>query len=1093
MPHWINLSFYSTNKKVAYSTFIPRIKLPPRVAKCHSNSLATCPRIKSLYEDEENALFHAPIDYDAYDSQVFALSSVHTSSLNRLSRLIKKTSVSLLESGSSKVLKRKMSDPDIHHESSNSLLPASGSSAISIPVRSEDDFLLQTNPSVLHINDNIKNRPSDSIYEGDSMNLSRVVVGSMGSPSNQIHQSNTFGSSIPLRPGRALINPFDPSHVTIKLTSNRRRWSHIFPKGPTGLLIQQHHYQAGPANDPTVKNGSATASSPPSNDNSVSTSKITRSASQVGLQEHIRMRSRPSILTLSGSFSSHHQINRKSTLLWGATGEQEWTPALTTVSKIIIGVDWKSLTIPACLPITTDYFPDEVCLKTDYVFSDYSLLPDGVNADFAQQRAIYRKPLSTQEVFRELVSQRLAQGFQLILETNTSQTPGALAPGSACLVGSRQQVVQPNLEYKLSIGRVFHHIVLNGSEIGVTRYRPKHPYPPFNVHYHYRFQAPDHDTYEVSWVSFNTEKLENYNWNYLDHYICTRGDTDFALAETLKYWRFRFYILPLSSVATKKILEGSEHCDLYTALTLDEQNRFAEIFLRYIEIWVNKIKRPNVHKKGRLELSSLNMTSQLTRRRHSTGIMFSPNSQEKHGRLSEKPALQRSGSKVMERGRASPATDVVGPLTGTIDNEHTDVVDDFIGDALVLKESASNQEIIEAMKHPVHGVGFFSPQISLPSNAFVSSDAVAWLKSHMDGISTQEQATVILENLRKERLICHASGEFSHPLIVGFCLYHIVAQEKGADYQAPLGDLKSFEDEWLEVEVRPSQPVSSVPSFLADKLPPDWKGCSYKHTHLEIDAQGKSDRVEWGHARYQSVYQPDRAFEMAVQWMAASGSITADLITVWARKAQTSGLLMIPIPPDPFALPYSQKSDPLRGPVFIPLDVECLMETRSYLFEDFSEDTWAQRLMLLQEAIAIRFGFIACSLEAGSQYLHYQYIHLSGNVFLMIPSVPCKEPTSRGRSASTQSVQQRYPTYSEVDGNPHQQYIIKQQEGSDTRVGFLWSWNHMTSRRWKWSAASAKSEEAFQNKLLSDFCHFCSNGDNRLKAFWDVSCTKGNS
>lgn len=50
-----------------------------------------------------------------------------------------------------------------------------------------------------------------------------------------------------LRPGRALINPFAPSHVTIKLTSNRRRWTHIFPKGPTGVLIQQHHYQAVPA------------------------------------------------------------------------------------------------------------------------------------------------------------------------------------------------------------------------------------------------------------------------------------------------------------------------------------------------------------------------------------------------------------------------------------------------------------------------------------------------------------------------------------------------------------------------------------------------------------------------------------------------------------------------------------------------------------------------------------------------------------------------------------------------------------------------------------------------------------------------------
>ena len=37
-----------------------------------------------------------------------------------------------------------------------------------------------------------------------------------------------------LRPGRALVNPFDPSQTTIRLSSNRRRWTHIFPKGPTG-------------------------------------------------------------------------------------------------------------------------------------------------------------------------------------------------------------------------------------------------------------------------------------------------------------------------------------------------------------------------------------------------------------------------------------------------------------------------------------------------------------------------------------------------------------------------------------------------------------------------------------------------------------------------------------------------------------------------------------------------------------------------------------------------------------------------------------------------------------------------------------------
>lgn len=76
---------------------------------------------------------------------------------------------------------------------------------------------------------------------------------------------------------------------------------------------------------------------------------------------------------------------------------------------ILSGVDWKSLTIPACLPITTDYFPDKRSLNNDYVVSDYTLLPEGVNVDYAQNRAIYRKPLSTEEVFMELISQRLAQ------------------------------------------------------------------------------------------------------------------------------------------------------------------------------------------------------------------------------------------------------------------------------------------------------------------------------------------------------------------------------------------------------------------------------------------------------------------------------------------------------------------------------------------------------------------------------------------------------------------------------------------------------------------------------------------------------------
>ena len=46
------------------------------------------------------------------------------------------------------------------------------------------------------------------------------------------------------------------------------------------------------------------------------------------------------------------------------------------------GVDWKSLTMPASLPITTDYFPDKRSLENDYTVSQYALIPEDVNSDY---------------------------------------------------------------------------------------------------------------------------------------------------------------------------------------------------------------------------------------------------------------------------------------------------------------------------------------------------------------------------------------------------------------------------------------------------------------------------------------------------------------------------------------------------------------------------------------------------------------------------------------------------------------------------------------------------------------------------------------
>lgn len=73
MPHWMNLSFYSTNKKVSYSNFIPRIKLPPPLP---TNGCQKKDSPKTKLVAHEECIHNSFFDYDAYDAQIFQMPPV---------------------------------------------------------------------------------------------------------------------------------------------------------------------------------------------------------------------------------------------------------------------------------------------------------------------------------------------------------------------------------------------------------------------------------------------------------------------------------------------------------------------------------------------------------------------------------------------------------------------------------------------------------------------------------------------------------------------------------------------------------------------------------------------------------------------------------------------------------------------------------------------------------------------------------------------------------------------------------------------------------------------------------------------------------
>lgn len=100
-----------------------------------------------------------------------------------------------------------------------------------------------------------------------------------------------------------------------------------------------------------------------------------------------------------------------------------------------------------------------------------------------------------------------------------------------------------------------------------------------------------------------------------------------------------------------------------------------------------------------------------------------------------------------------------------------------------------------------------------------------------------------------------------------------------------------------------------------------------KSAHVDVSSSGKSDRLEWGTARYHTQFHPSAAFQLELQWFVATGCVLGEIVSGWARKAINNGFHLLPVPVDPFALPFTPNSDPLRGPIYVPLGVECLSDT----------------------------------------------------------------------------------------------------------------------------------------------------------------------
>lgn len=430
------------------------------------------------------------------------------------------------------------------------------------------------------------------------------------------------------------------------------------------------------------------------------------------------------------------------------------------------------------------------------------------------------------------------------------------------------------------------------------------------------------------------------------------------------------------------------------------------------------------------------------------------------------------------------------------------------GGPSTLHSSASLSEILEAMRHPNTGIPLLSEQKGLPPCCFISAEVVHWLVNNISWVQSQVMALDIMQKMLEEQYIMHASGETLRTFIYGFYLYRI-SPEKDPDkapnltqpsawHSAAMEDFTAFQRKWFEVALVEEELLhSEIPPFLLPWLPS--RPASYASRHssfsrsfggrsqaaallaatvpeqrtvtLDVDVNNRTDRLEWCSCYYHGNFSLTAAFEVKLHWMAATAAVLFEMVQGWHRKATSCGFLLVPVLEGPFALPSYLYGDPLRAQLFIPLNISCMLKAESdHLFEGFEPETYWERMHLLQEVIAYRFGFIQDKYSASAFNFPSenkpQYIHVTGTVFLQLPY-------SKRKYASGQQRRRRNSTSSST-----------QSLFGEEKIGYNWAYNTMLTKTWR---SSGTGDERFADRLLKDFTDFCANRDNRLAAFW-ASC-----
>ncbi|KAI5921275.1 hypothetical protein F4810DRAFT_679096 [Camillea tinctor] len=658
---------------------------------------------------------------------------------------------------------------------------------------------------------------------------------------------------------------------------------------------------------------------------------------------------------------------------------------------------WKSLSCPAAVPLTTEYFPTKAQFNTEYQRQPYNIAQE-VDDEFAEE------PRSRAEFLRELVSARFAHGFQVVIGPSVAKAFDQKAIRIADIF-SIDRTVGDGTSIFMSVGNTIHQLsCVNGTEVEVNIYVRKPTEPVAQVEHASTLYKPAirtylDETYHSVDIDIMTPKPER-NWNYIDSYLA--GHTD-EMTENLRFWRARFVLIPMyprTSAASKVQNEDDEE-----EVRLEGIKRLAQIWQRH------KYLSPSEHQ----------FQSVGARKRDPNPLDIIYKTED----ASVVIAAELETLLISENSESIPRK-------GLVSNKER-----------FSKSNFNVAALAEAIQQPVEAGGVRMKtrrwHFRLHYHCFIGSDMTTWLLDNFEDLDSREEAVEFGNSLmaydddrwkekdaskeaKKDRdrgIFVHV--EKRHPFRDGQYFYQICSDyaklhppgwfnSRKRDFSVPSTPII---ENLAKDSPRPGQPIIQRPTSTQEEGSPISgsttptvtttggskrpKVVLSKMMKYDVDHRKKSYRPERINLHYDRLHNPDNCYHIRIDWMNVTAKLIEDALKNWAAIAAQHGLRLVEVPIAEAC--KITEVNAFRRPYRIKLVVPPPTQRPATYYDPGSFAPQAQPgKFFYQKAILKKFDFVL-DVEAASNFPsnvdvsyswgkpdfeYSQYIHRSGIVLAQI-------------------------------------------------------------------------------------------------------------